>query len=162
MLSKLFEMQRELDNRIIQQHELQGVDLLPNKILALQVELGELANEWKGFKHWKVVKIVDNRKLLEEYVDCLHFILSIGNHNYKYKICLEDTHPILFGEIIHQFNYLFNKFGDFGANRTIMNYKVMWRVFMGLGEQLGFTWEQIVQAYLEKNKVNHERQDTNY
>lgn len=51
-LTKLFEMQRELDERIIEQHGLQGEDLLPKKILALQVELGELAQEWRGFKFW--------------------------------------------------------------------------------------------------------------
>src|SRR5690606_25251306 len=89
---------------------------LAKKILALQVELGELANEWRGFKFWskdqeprtKVKKVCETcggeryilisesfgfdkcsdcdgkgdfgetNPLLEEYVDCLHFILSIG------------------------------------------------------------------------------------
>ena len=27
---------------------------------------------------------------------------------------------------------------------------------------LGFTWEQIEQAYFEKNKINHERQENGY
>ena len=43
---KLFEMQGALDAHIINEKELEGQDLLPMKILALQVELGELANEW--------------------------------------------------------------------------------------------------------------------
>lgn len=117
-LQPLFETQAILDNRIKDKHNLHGEDLLDKKILALQVELGELANEWQMFKFWKddpkpqtdtctycegdkrVYAV--NRKLnvstpvtkcpvcrgtgerevnplLEEYVDCLHFILSIGN-----------------------------------------------------------------------------------
>ncbi|MBE2947115.1 dUTPase, partial [Anoxybacillus flavithermus] len=43
-LSKLFEMQRELDERIVREKGLDGQNLLPNKVLALQVELAELAN----------------------------------------------------------------------------------------------------------------------
>lgn len=51
-LARLFETQRMLDDRIIKEKGLEGQDLLPMKILALQVELGELANEWRGFKFW--------------------------------------------------------------------------------------------------------------
>lgn len=47
-LSKLFEMQKELDEHIEKEHPREpGEDRLAKKILALQVELGELANEWK-------------------------------------------------------------------------------------------------------------------
>src|SRR5690606_40144391 len=89
-LSKLFEMQRKLDEKILERFpHLRNEDLLPKKILALQVELGELCNCWRGFKFWshdqkpRTVKRIENRKhrqnpLLEEYVDCLHFILSIA------------------------------------------------------------------------------------
>src|SRR5690625_7095831 len=51
-LTKLFETQRELDNKIVEEKGLQGQDLLDKKILALQVELGELAQNWRGFKFW--------------------------------------------------------------------------------------------------------------
>ena len=51
-LQKMFEMQKALDDRIIKEKGLEGQDLLPNLILALQVELAECANEWRGFKHW--------------------------------------------------------------------------------------------------------------
>src|SRR5690606_34156375 len=52
-LSKLFEIQRNLDDHIEREHPRQpGEERLAKKILALQVELGELANEWRGFKFW--------------------------------------------------------------------------------------------------------------
>src|SRR5690606_21727353 len=90
-LYKLFKIQAKLDEKIVKEKGLEGQDLLDKKILALQVELGELANCWRGFKYWSndqepITKIdIGNSQysivnpLLEEYVDCLHFILSIGN-----------------------------------------------------------------------------------
>ena len=51
-LKPYFEAQAKLDEHIIQQKGLQGQDLLDKKILALQVELGELANEARFFKYW--------------------------------------------------------------------------------------------------------------
>jgi dimeric dUTPase (all-alpha-NTP-PPase superfamily) len=52
-LQKLFEMQRQLDEHIEKEHPRQeGEDRLAKKILALFVELGELANEHRGFKYW--------------------------------------------------------------------------------------------------------------
>lgn len=51
-LAKLFETQKALDDRIIKARELEGKDLYPNTILALQVELAEFANEGRWFKHW--------------------------------------------------------------------------------------------------------------
>lgn len=99
-LTKLFETQAILDENIMKQHpELREQENLSWKILALQVELAECANEWRGFKKWsknqeprlngigqRVESIYDPRMLVEniklmgfevknpmlvEYVDCL-------------------------------------------------------------------------------------------
>jgi len=52
-LSHLFELQAKLDERIEQEHPRQeGEDRLAKKILALMVEIGELANEARFFKYW--------------------------------------------------------------------------------------------------------------
>jgi dimeric dUTPase (all-alpha-NTP-PPase superfamily) len=211
-LSKLFEIQRQLDERIMEEHpELKGQNNLDWKILALQVELGECANEWRGFKKWShdqeprtelwkdcefcggrgfvspanypyghqritCIKCRGERQfktnpLLEEYVDCLHFILSIGleleitdveiDSDYTH----EDppaTFVELFGDTWEMFN--FRETHD-KHNRFIQIsiYERMFNRFVGIGEKhLGFTWEQIEQAYFEKNKVNHQRQQEGY
>ncbi|GAB0167473.1 dUTP diphosphatase [Lysinibacillus sp. CTST325] len=53
ILTELFKTQAELDEHIMQEHpELRGQNNLDWKLLALQVELGECANEWRGFKKW--------------------------------------------------------------------------------------------------------------
>lgn len=75
-LAKLFQLQENLDERIRKEHGLQGESLISKKVLALQVELAELANETRCFKFWSNKKASAKEIILEEYVDCLHFILT--------------------------------------------------------------------------------------
>lgn len=232
-LNKLFETQAKLDEHIMQEHpELRGQNNLDWKLLALQVELGECANEWRGFKKWSkdqeprtsviclcatcqgtgdenyetvtedaesgckhefmkceecngTGEIGYRNPLLEEYVDCLHFILSIGLEDFTYShlgeiftvpVRLELTND--FGGVIKhhnvttQFVYLFNQIGHLSdcvlecefayADEAVGQYKQTWQMFVGLGEMLGFTWEQVEEAYYAKNKVNHARQESGY
>ncbi|MDC3414291.1 dUTP diphosphatase [Terrihalobacillus insolitus] len=192
-LEKLFQIQAGLDQHIIREKGLEGQDLLPKKILALQVELGELCQEWRGFKFWSndqeprvkrrvacdwknnehggidPVHGTDRYKnpLLEEYVDCLHFILSIG-----LEIKTIQDKPV------ESFNYygfknpfgLTQAFSDLMSGFTLVNdeglesglYVRLFMEFLGIGEMLGFTEEQIEHAYLSKNKINHKRQEAGY
>ena len=193
-LSKLFEMQRELDARIEREHPRQeGEDRLAKKILALQVELGELCNCWRGFKFWSHdqkprTKCPDCKgtglchyhgyadplqpcgfcdgypeqvnPLLEEYVDCLHFLLSIGLESEIGTFTGDELMPIKMGTIEMQFITLFKVTVTFLED--ISYYQEMWELFLGLGEMLGFTWEEVEQAYMAKNAENLRRQEEGY
>jgi len=81
-LQKLQSEQKKLDEFIVQKKNLTDTDssksLIRTKI-ALLVEIGELANELKTFKHWKSQKEVDWEKAKEELIDCFHFYLSWAN-----------------------------------------------------------------------------------
>ena len=169
-LAKLFQTQKLLDNRIVDEHNLQGQDLLPKKILALQVELGELANELpEVFKFWSNKKN-NYEKALEEYADGLHFILSIGNDISLANVSIKN----LDGEFKdtlecfrHCNNWVVNL--DYTLHETACYistiekvYKNLISVFLELGEMLGFTTDQIEQAYYQKNNINHQRQTDHY
>ncbi|MGG4036085.1 dUTP diphosphatase [Paenibacillus cisolokensis] len=212
-LEQMYEMQKELDARIIREKGLEGQDLLPNTVLALQVEIGELANEWRGFKHWsndreprtvvqvtcptckgkgEVPDLADGmgytfcpdcgrsgqvivNKLLEEYVDCLHFFLSIARQLelpaddlYAWEDDPEGETNILFIELLHNVGliigdqFLFHKPEDVKEWRR-EHLRSSLFIFYALGEKhLGFTFDQIATAYVEKNRVNHERQANGY
>lgn len=176
-LEKLFEMQGVLDEHIIKEKGLEGEDLIPNKILALQVEIGELANEWRGFKHWSNKGPSEKDVILGEYVDGLHFILSIGlelnKSNRLFSIPDKDFGVLVFSTISQQFRSLFynisildsdyfdpNEF--LGTEYLDSDYIKVFRSFLGLGQNLGFTQEEIEQAYFKKNEVNHQRQEDGY
>lgn len=195
-LSKLFEMQKKLDDHIIEKKGLQGQDLLPNTILALYAELGELLNEWRGFKHWSENQeprtetesicgcpmcehhsISTNKNpLLEEYIDCLHFILSLGLQCGFEKVVISELEDgVLAKDIFFEVFQNLTRFeffangnkeeiakGNFLGARIYNDWRYLMDSFVRLGELLGFTWKQIEQAYFDKNKVNHERQESGY
>ncbi|MNW36175.1 dUTPase [compost metagenome] len=196
-LEQMYEMQVQLDAKIIKEKGLEGKDLLPNTVLALQVEICELGNEWRGFKHWSndrqprtavhsLVKLseIDEQKedgtwlhnaLLEEYVDCLHFFLSIARQLdlpsddlYIPDDVAELETVVLFTEILHNVGMIIgNEFLVGGYERFKDEQRHFFRgalaCFYSLGEQrLGLTFEQIAEAYAAKNAVNHERQANGY
>jgi len=159
-LHKLFEMQNTLDNRIQLEHNLKEVPLLEKKILSLQVELGELANETRCFKFWSTKEPSSNDVILEEYVDCLHFILSIGLEKSFQDITLNPKDVTC--ELSSQFLNLYINIANFATNPSMDNYLNIFHKFLSLGKNLGFSQVNIENAYLYKNKINHERQDNGY
>ncbi|WP_432199562.1 dUTP diphosphatase [Anoxybacillus gonensis] len=196
-LAKLFEMQRQLDEHIEKEHPRKPwEDRLAKKILALQVELGELANEWRGFKYWSNnqkprIRAYDEcpcgtdygscdeygcddglltyNPLLEEYVDCLHFILSIGLElgmphrlllgNVQENEMLDDDFIALYDEV----QALYHAYKRKPDKKVVrIYYESVFEHFLALGKRLGFTWEQVEEAYMKKNAENHSRQERGY
>jgi dimeric dUTPase (all-alpha-NTP-PPase superfamily) len=171
-LSKLFQMQKGLDAHIEKEHpRMVGEDRLAKKILALQVELGELANELPEiFKFWSNKKN-NFEKALKEYIDCIHFGLSIGldlgvkNLSVEYRSVNSWNTICSFGYVFSRVNKLqeaitFKKWNT--EKDAYYRYLVAMKALALLGDKLGFTWEQVEQAYFEKNAVNHQRQKNGY
>ncbi|WP_174613998.1 dUTP diphosphatase [Virgibacillus ihumii] len=159
--SELYSMQRKLDNYIEAQHDLSGRDIFKEKSLALLVELGELANETRCFKFWSTKSRNDKSVILEEYVDGVHFLLSLGlEKGFEYRggnnlaACAANE--------TDQFNRVFSASIEFREYPTEVNYKALFEYFVQLGELLGFEEKAIQKAYLEKNEINYERQDQGY
>lgn len=206
-LKELFEMQKKLDEHIIKEKGLEGQDLLPQKILALQVELGELAQNWRGFKFWSEdqeprgqMKIecpkchgegtyptlgpnlgfteadceecdenyeITINPLLEEYVDCLHFFLSIANTLELPESQLNTYEEVLDGSTTRAFTEMLYHVGlielETNIDKKIYNFRAAFFIFLNMADQrFNFRWNEIVQAYIDKNKVNHQRQENGY
>ncbi|MGG1265160.1 dUTP diphosphatase [Brevibacillus laterosporus] len=209
-LETLFEKQKQLDDYIIKK---KGLDTLPkqellnNTVLALQVEICELANKWRGFKHWSEKRVpkhgyealIDCDKcdgrgfwfdgprvlcekckhsgkitnpLLEEYVDCLHFFLSIA---WQIGLTADDLYT-WYEELVNETSVVFTELlfmvarinGHAFLSKPIpedikLEFRISLYIFFNLGEQrFGFTWEQITQAYLDKWQINIQRQESGY
>lgn len=185
-LAKLFELQRQLDEHIEKEHPRKpGEDRLAKKVLALFVELGELANEARFFKYWShdqaprigipsvhydeilghdVIEYVGPNPLLEEYVDCLHFILSIAielgytvDDLYVWDDVLQGETVDVFLELMYWVIHIKSKDEQQRKNA----FRTVCYIFFNMAEQrLGFTWAEIEEAYMQKNKINHARQDS--
>jgi dimeric dUTPase (all-alpha-NTP-PPase superfamily) len=159
-IEKLFEIQKALDAKILENHNLQSTDLVPPKILALQVELGELANETRCFKFWSLKKASPREVILEEYVDGLHFILSIGIDKQYEEVELVSRDVMM--SQLESFSLLYDLISSFSGEQSKNRYQGLFQAYLDLGHVLGFSWSEIEEAYLEKNKVNHERQAQGY
>ncbi len=160
-LTALYATQRKLDQRIVQKHRLEGTVFKDEKLLALLVELGELANETRCFKFWSMKGPSESTVILEEYVDGIHFILSIGL-DYDYTDVPLSSQSNSECSMSERFLLVFSRIEQFRVNPTKTQYQLLFEAFLFLGHQLGFSTEQIEHAYHEKNRINHERQDQNY
>ena len=81
-LKYLLNKQEELDNYIIKTKQLGNFDWkarLNNTALAMFVEMGEMMNEIRTFKHWSDKLPSHHTVIIDEYVDVLHFFLSLAN-----------------------------------------------------------------------------------
>jgi dimeric dUTPase (all-alpha-NTP-PPase superfamily) len=174
-LTPLFEKQKELDERIKREHNLSGKQLMNERVLALLVELGELANETRCFKFWSLKPPSPREVQIEEFVDGVHFILSLGNE-IRFKFSDVDTVFVhncdvysMSNDLIEQFNNVFESVTNFKDehefkrnNDEFEAYEELLYSYFGLGQMLGFTWEEVVKAYERKNAINHERQSSGY
>ncbi|WP_121611479.1 dUTP diphosphatase [Mesobacillus foraminis] len=159
---KLFAMQKNLDRHIEEKHGLASEDLFGRKILALLVELGELANETRCFKFWSTKAPSERQIILEEFVDGIHFILSLGIEcsftapEYRNGVTLSNH------SVYEQFLVVYGAVTSFQLTKAEKQYHYLFSSYMELGKMLGFTPEDIEQAYIEKNEVNYERQRKGY
>jgi len=151
-LRTLFRKQHELNRRIIKQQGLQE-DLTENQKLALLVELGELANEWRGFKVWRSDRSPRRLEMLEEYIDCLHFFASTGLM-LKVDPGAVEMRAIRLEDTISQFRELFQ---IIAGMETAEDWEGAFRLFLGLGGMLGLTQVEIEAAHARKHQINYQR-----
>src|SRR5690625_2361006 len=143
-------MQQNLDTYIANNHDLKDKDLFEEKFLALLVELGELANETRCFKFWSTKEKSETNVILEEYVDNIHFLLSIGlEKGYEFSHL---NSSITYLHETRQFNNVFAKCLEFYKNQTEENYINMFKEYLHLAKLLGFSEEDIQEAYHKKNE----------
>ncbi|EAZ84675.1 MULTISPECIES: dUTP diphosphatase [Lysinibacillus] len=159
-IQQLFMMQKELDDFIEQTQNIQQ-DVFQEKGLALMVELAELANETRCFKFWSTKGPSAREVILEEYVDSIHFILSLGLlKNYttieKWPVIEEQRH------LTATFLETQGAILAFIQQPTEDRYLAIWQCYGLLAYNLGFTFEDVVRAYIEKNEENYNRQRTGY
>lgn len=156
---ELFKMQAQLD-QFIEKNQNINYDVFTEKGLALLVELAELANETRCFKFWSTKGPSEREIILEEFVDSIHFLLSLGNE----KGFDLDTWPEVQNKknLTELFLETQKVILNFIENPSEQSYKSVWEAYGTLAYNLQFTLDDIVKAYIAKNKKNYERQLTGY
>lgn len=141
-LEKLYEFQRMLDNGMQDRLDVQGKPLLTQKLLALQVKIGELANETQCFKFWMPKKSPARRRILENYIDCLYIIFSIGIEK-GFEETKFEVKEVEY-ELTEHFLNMFIDLNDFMVCSSKDNYMTLIEAVLSLGLMFHFTEDDIL------------------
>lgn len=159
-LEELYQHQYKLDLDIQEKHGVTYENTLNKRLLAFYVELSELANATRCFKFWSFKNAEEKARLLDEYADALHFILSIG---ISQDTCVEEvTYFDLSEDLTSSFLICINLFNEYVLDKTFDKYIEVLSYFISMSTVLGFTSKEIEDAYLLKLEVNHNRVENNY
>ena len=156
-IKKMLEAQKELDKANMKKG---GLTEYPLELVqtAYRVELGELLQEWKQFKFWKINKgEIDRDKMLKEWADCMHFALSLEEYENETSRS-EYVVQTIMNDVLRRVKADIYKILDCCFKSK------MWRLesTIALGLKLGYTLEELEQAYWKKNKINWERIEGGY
>lgn len=158
-LNPLFQKQAELDKYIYSQNNVTAKEVFERKIVALLVELGELANELKFFKYWKENINIDRQRAIEEYIDVIHFAIGLavdlGIDEHKYT----ETKP---RDLNKLFIGITNLATVLSTSKEKEHAKSLLNNIIALGYQLGLDEQTVIEAYDKKNEVNYQRQENGY
>jgi dimeric dUTPase (all-alpha-NTP-PPase superfamily) len=175
MWSNMKATQDILDQRVMQQHDLEMEELFFERILALTDEVMEYAKTTKCFKYWSVKDPDPVQVRLEEFVDGIHFYLSFFN---QFGIspteikAAESAAPSTFAmnKKEHITNHITRALqelmllhdplqGDEQRNKLLL---MSFADFWAAGKHDDFTSKEIETAYYLKNQKNHKRQSSGY
>ena len=157
---ELFDKQKELDLDIQKRHNLSYADTMEKRTLALFVELGELANATRCFKYWSNKPSEERSRVMDEYADGMHFLLSLGiAHDikvtaYEYKAEKQDLTNLILR--------MYEAISAFASDSSEDNYCLMFEIYMLIAYALDMSKDDIFESYLLKLGVNYQRQKNNY
>ena len=160
---EIVELQKKLDQSILTKVKLKKPKIIIAKILALKVEVAELANEVRSFKFWSKKPKAKQDIICEEYVDGLHFLLSLGlDLGFDLKIEKNNLQRLEKEDLNEVFLKIFKLISNFYDQQNFINYQKLFYFYLSFAAKLNLTFHSIYQSYLRKNHINHDRQKKNY
>lgn len=174
----LSKKQYELDKFIREKNQL-GEPQLPLLVNAYFVEISEFLNEVRAFKNWSK-KGLSRITAYEEYIDGLHFLLSIANDRWELHKDIKvgerfqrelNTYyerfkkaPQIYDETVPK---SVTQFIDYSlrlysytqiCESTLDTFISYFNLYLNAAYALGMTPEQLVTEYNRKHEINYTRQ----
>jgi dimeric dUTPase (all-alpha-NTP-PPase superfamily) len=160
-IEKLLDMQLKLDMAIAKklgmEEDFNSVEIVDQRVFALKTELGEFGNETGWFKYWKRSHIIDQAKTLEEHADVIHFLLSVGNSR-KYDF-IKEIYPERWDKVPMGRLFIYLMENNYDSSGKWLN---AFEQLICIGYKLGYTDEQMLQAYEDKYAINLQRLEVGY
>ena len=164
LIKEMLHKQAELDKSIMSAYGLDEIDE-ENLRMAILDEVGELTHELKGDWCWwkKTQAPVDDKKVLGELIDVWHFVLSYQNHfNFGEEARLSYLNEEeLSNGMLKRLRTKKSNLSKVLTRLVIFESSII-PVLIAITEYLGFTIEQVYNAYCDKNKINYQRLKEGY
>lgn len=164
LIKEMLQMQEKLDEAIMKEYGLDEIDE-ENLRMAILDEVGELTHELKANWCWwkKTQAPVDKQKVLGELVDIWHFVLSYQNHfNFGEEARLSYLNEEeLSNGMLKRLRTKKSNLSKVLTRLVIFESSII-PVLIAITEYLGFTIEQVYNAYCDKNKINYQRLKEGY
>ena len=164
LIRKMLRKQAKLDKAIMKEYGLTKIDGEKLNLATLD-EIGELNHELKANWCWwkKTQQPVDRGKVLGELVDVYHFVLSYHNH-FMWGVDGLGSNRCMVRDVAQCYESLKtgeSKYADYLCDVVNYPFNKIHRL-IAITEHLGFTVEQVYEAYCDKNKVNYQRLKEGY
>lgn len=142
------------------QNNIREEEIIKKNILELLVEIGELANETRCFKHWSTKGPSEKEIILDEYIDCLFMILYFSNIT---GVTLEEDFPkVVELDMVETFIQLYQNTCLLKEGLTKDKIKRLLVDIMYLGKLLGLSIENLEMGTQHKSKIIQRRFQENY
>ncbi|AUB31897.1 dUTP diphosphatase [Spiroplasma floricola] len=158
----LRDKQKILDNYIMEAKNLVlNKIIIKKKIIAFLVEISEFINEYREFKYWSNKGPSERQTILEELIDCLHFIISLGT-NVNFDFSKFDSKMTKATDIDSWSINVYKKTLLFEEKFNVQTYDELLDEFLSITYILNISNDEILSVYNKKNEINFNRQDTGY
>lgn len=181
-IRELIPIQEEVDQIVVER--LGREPSAEERILAFNVELFEYFNAVGTWKWWKKNHSLNKSKILDELADCFAFFLSLVAYTNKYDLLVVEEGINIIEAFETDLNSIYlsldQGYSDRDSIEVINNFIMLIGVDNESGKVIGtvhrfsiailitkllfkgITWEEIINAYKEKSRINIERQNKNY
>lgn len=159
-LKELYKLQSGLDKEIAKQHKVTYKSTHEKRLLALVVELGELANETRCFKYWSLKGPSPKDVVMDEFADGLHFLLSLGIPLKPRKFEYQISKPRC--SATEQFHRVYKAALNLKDHYSLKTYEDAMQKFLNLSSLIGMDANDIIESYKKKLAVNYKRQENKY
>ena len=164
LIKDMLKRQKDLDESIMSAYGLTEIDE-ENLRMAILDEVGELTHELKGNWCWwkKAQAPVDMGKVLGELVDVWHFVLSYQNHFNRGEEMLLSyiNEKEIASQMLERLRTKKINLPKVLSRLVIFESSII-SLLIAVTEYLGFTVEQVYEAYCDKNKINYQRLKEGY
>lgn len=162
-LVEMFASKREFDKVVAERVKKKGyiVDSyygFDHLVFGFHCELMEFANEVGFFKFWKLGHKLKWEQTLEEGVDCLHVLMSIGNMKGYEKV--KNVEPFALWED-YSLEDMFTLVRQNNLE-TVSHWTRAFELILGILFKIGYSEEAIADRYNSKNEINLQRQEDEY